>query len=210
MRYMDVKGVDGAICAGTSGMTMNQGKNNGSGEYAGYVQLITEHQGPMLGYITSLIPLVDGKSDVLQESNMVLWNKRDEFTMGTDFKGWAFKIAYFQTMAHLKKKKRSKTTAVESKVMEKIADEYLYRSVDQEKLGDLEFCLTKLAPNDRDLIDFHYKKRGQLSKYAELTKQSMGRLKYALSRIRGNLKECIENRFDKPSGEYQSIGMGDI
>ena len=74
--------------------------DNIAGEYAEYVQLITEHQGAMLGYITSLIPLVDGKSDVLQESNMVLWNKRDEFVIGTYFKGWSFKIAYLQTIAH--------------------------------------------------------------------------------------------------------------
>ncbi|MCP5537845.1 MAG: sigma-70 family RNA polymerase sigma factor [Akkermansiaceae bacterium] len=189
---------------------MIQGSENDSGESAEYVQLMTEHQGAMLGYIISLIPQVDGKSDVLQESNIVLWKKRHEFVMGTDFKGWAFKIAYFQSMAHLKKKKRSKMTAVENSVLEKIADEYLYRSSDQQRLRNLEHCLAKLEPGDRELVDHHYKKRGQLAEYAKATQQSIGRLKYALSRIRGNLKECIEMRGDDRIGGLNHLEMGDI
>jgi RNA polymerase sigma-70 factor (ECF subfamily) len=41
--------------------------------------------------------------DILQETNLVLWSKQDEFTPGTDFRVWAFRVARYQVMAYRKR-----------------------------------------------------------------------------------------------------------
>ena len=42
---------------------------------------------------------VDQANEVLQETNLVLWRKSDEFQSGSDFKAWSFRVAHFQVMA---------------------------------------------------------------------------------------------------------------
>lgn len=160
------------------------------------MRLLTEFQSDLYAYISSMMPKVEGKKDVLQETNIILWNKRTDFQLGTSFKAWSFKIAYFQCLAHLKKKKRSKLTELEQRVMSKIATEYPFRSPDKERVDALDPCMEKLNPTDRSLITHHYSRNGSLQDYARLTKVSIGKLKHALIRIRYQLKCCIEQSVD--------------
>lgn len=50
-----------------------------------YLQLVTNHQALLQGYIHSIAPGVEA-DDVLQETNIILWNKMETFEMGTNFK----------------------------------------------------------------------------------------------------------------------------
>jgi RNA polymerase sigma-70 factor (ECF subfamily) len=68
-----------------------------------FVLLITSHQAAIYAYVLTLLPDRVAAQDILQETNLVLCRKRDEFEPGTNFKAWAFSIAYWQTMAHLKR-----------------------------------------------------------------------------------------------------------
>ena len=54
----------------------------------------------LYAFIFRLVPSMADADDILQETNLVLWSKQAEFTPGTDFRAWAFRIARFQVMAH--------------------------------------------------------------------------------------------------------------
>lgn len=43
--------------------------------------------------------------DILQETMSVLWNKFDQYVIGTDFLSWALKVAHFQVLCHIKSRK---------------------------------------------------------------------------------------------------------
>ena len=73
---------------------------------AEHVRLITEYQPALYAYILTLHPDRVNAQDILQETNLVLWQKAGELRGGTNFKAWAFRIAYFQTLAQLKRRKR--------------------------------------------------------------------------------------------------------
>lgn len=70
------------------------------------IRQISQHQAALLAYILTLYPDRSEAHDILQETNVVLWQKVGEFQVGTNFKAWAFRIAYLQTLAHLKRIKR--------------------------------------------------------------------------------------------------------
>ena len=70
-----------------------------------YLQLVTRHQAAICGYIRSIAPGLN-VDDVLQETNIVLWEKADTFQRGTNFKAFAFRIAHFKTLEALRRQKR--------------------------------------------------------------------------------------------------------
>ncbi len=53
-------------------------------------------------YTRTLLPNAENARDVLQETNIVLWRKRNEFKPGTDFVAWACKVAYYQALSFLR------------------------------------------------------------------------------------------------------------
>ncbi|RYD44447.1 MAG: hypothetical protein EOP85_09445, partial [Verrucomicrobiaceae bacterium] len=59
-----------------------------------FVNLLIEIQPQLRSFIGHLMPMVDSRADLLQEVNMVVWKKRDQFTMGDDpakaFRNWAY------------------------------------------------------------------------------------------------------------------------
>ena len=73
-----------------------------------FVQQITEHQNRVYGYVYSLLGDHARAADVVQETNLVLWRKIDEFQEDKPFLPWAFAIARFQVLAHLRDKKRDR------------------------------------------------------------------------------------------------------
>ena len=66
-------------------MTGNPKDDAGSEEF---VAELTNHQTSMLAYIRSLAPGSSGARDLLQEVNITLWQKRESFELGTNFKAW--------------------------------------------------------------------------------------------------------------------------
>ena len=72
-------------------------------QQAEFVGQIARHQAALHAYIISLMPGLDGVDDVLQETNLVLWEKRTAFEHGSNFRAWACAIARFRVMGHRRK-----------------------------------------------------------------------------------------------------------
>jgi len=73
-----------------------------------FVQQLTGCQTRLYAYILMLLPNHDNAADVLQETNLVLWRKADEFVDGTEFGAWACRIAHFQVLAWLRDAQRDR------------------------------------------------------------------------------------------------------
>ena len=66
------------------------------------MQLLTGTQSRLYAYICSLIGGAAGARDVLQETNLVLWDKAQEYDPARPFLPWAYRIAYLQVLAYRK------------------------------------------------------------------------------------------------------------
>lgn len=160
-----------------------------------FVLLITRHQAAIYAYILTIHPDRVAAQDILQETNLVLCRKIHEFEPGTHFKAWAFKIAYWQTMAHLKRVQRAGHVALDPDVLELIAHEAHEQLIDfEDRHLALKSCLQKLPAGDAAILAAHYQLGESLGDIAGRLGRSRDALKQVLVRIRKTLKSCIERQ----------------
>lgn len=160
--------------------------------YGEFVRLLISHQVSIRAYIISRMPGVPGASDVLQETNIVLWRKRSNFKLGTNFKSWAFAIARFEVKTHLRKLKREQTTFTSDEFLQELSEDCAGEPGEMENwLVALENCMEGLTPEERRLVEFRYRKK-PLADYAPGV--SAGTLRERLHRIRAALRTCVTRK----------------
>ena len=85
---------------------------------------LTALQRSLYAYILTLLPNRADAEDVLQETNLILCRKANEYDPKGHFQGWAFQIARYQVMAQITKTKRNRlqfsTEIVETLAAEEI------------------------------------------------------------------------------------------
>ena len=159
-----------------------------------FMRQLTLHQSAVLAYIRSLMPGCSGAQDVLQETNIILWEKKNEFTLGTNFKSWAFAVARYEVLRQRRWLRRNGWLVFSNEVAEQLADELDNQEIDREiELQVLEQCLAKLRPHDLELLRTRYASTCALDEYAHRMNRSTGTMKARLFKIRAALRRCVEN-----------------
>ena len=172
----------------------NGGENSApaqSGER--FVQQLTENQNRVYGYIYSLLGDHSRASDVLQETNLVLWRKNEEFREGADFIPWAFSIARFQVLAYLRDKKRDRCLLDEELVSAIAETAEVEASKFEEVRIALRKCMTHLSETNRELLRQRYFGGQSIKTLATSLDRGESAIKVALMRIRKTLATCIES-----------------
>lgn len=165
-----------------------------------YLQLVTRHQAAICGYIRSIAPGLSAE-DVLQETNIVLWEKSSSFEPGTNFKAFAFRIAHFKTLEALRAQKRGHWLHFDSDLLDAIAAQ---STADETQVAGrqhaLRQCLTNLSEAERELIHARYTERKTVREISRNSERSEGALQQSFYRIRNALKACIENKLVEEGG----------
>ncbi len=161
-------------------------------QQAEFVSQIARYQSALHAYIISLMPGMDGVDDVLQETNLVLWEKRRTFEPGSNFRAWACAIARFRVMGHRRKLARQGLQLFDDDLAEQLATECEAEPEElSERVHALEHCLGHLQEKERALIEFRYFSDSQLEEYAAQCGRPVESLRVSLFRIRAALKKCI-------------------
>ncbi|HYG76690.1 MAG TPA: sigma-70 family RNA polymerase sigma factor [Planctomycetota bacterium] len=159
---------------------------------AAFVQLLTLNQSRLYAYILSLVGNASHADDVLQETNVVLWQKASEFTLGTNFTAWMFKIAYMQVMAYRQRLTREKIL-FDSDMVPELAQEVGERLSDLDsRQRSLQACLEKLSPRQRDIVRRRYSSGATVQSMADELGHSVEAIKQLLFRTRLTLAECVK------------------
>lgn len=161
-------------------------------EQAAFVAQITRHQSMMRSYIIALMPGVEGVDDVLQQTNLVLWKKREQFETGSNFRAWACAIARYEVKSHRRSMLRSLKPMLSEELSEMLAShcEEPPERV-EERLCALNRCLGHLKEGERELIEHRYFSGGTLDDLATRYGRPPESLKVTLFRIRAGLRKCI-------------------
>lgn len=158
-----------------------------------FVALLTEIQLPLVLYVRSLLPGDPAAHDVAQQANTKIWEIREEFTLGTNFKSWAFHVARFEVLNYRKRQLRDARITFHPDLELTFASEIRATSDDLQRRHEaLRNCLGKLRPKDRDLLLQRYRRDGTLADYAGRVGRSLGGLKVSLHRLRNALQACIQ------------------
>lgn len=159
-----------------------------------FVRLLTEAQGTVYGYIVSLIPDRNRARDLLQETNITLWRKADNFEEGTNFNAWACRVAYFHVLAFRRKMAREKLV-FDDDILDYLAernDERIAEEGVRDRNNALRQCLQKLPEHHRKLVEARYQPGASVQKIATEANRTVGAISQTLYRIRHNLMICIE------------------
>ncbi|RYD32547.1 MAG: sigma-70 family RNA polymerase sigma factor [Verrucomicrobiaceae bacterium] len=172
--------------------------SSGEGEF---VSLLINHQGQLLAFISHLMPDRSSREDVLQEVNLLLWEKRDEFELGTNFRAWAYTFARFVAMRQRSKAIRDRRSAFDPEMIEMLADEFEEEDpLLTEGLPALRNCLERVSGENRELLLKRYDRHGALEQFARESGKSAAALRGSLFRLRIALRRCVEREMNPDPG----------
>ncbi|QOV90850.1 sigma-70 family RNA polymerase sigma factor [Humisphaera borealis] len=155
------------------------------------VREITACQSALYAYVCTLLGTSSGAADVLQEANIVLWEKASEYDPSRPFLPWAFGIAYFQVLAHRKRLSRDKLV-FDDELLNAVSDVLRRRdeTADRE-LEALDGCVSKLAPHQRQVLDARYRDGQAVESIARRAGKAANATAAELYRVRKLLMDCI-------------------
>jgi len=167
----------------------------------GYHESVTRLQRDLHAMLWTVLRSQTDVDDVLQETNLALWRKANEFDPGRDFRAWAFGIARIQVLAFRKRQARNHRMSFNQELIELLIDE---EAADPhtaaEKHIALTKCLEKLPQPRRDLVLLRYTDGSSVNALAAEMNKSPKAISEVLRRIRLRLRECIEGNLAKNAG----------
>jgi RNA polymerase sigma-70 factor (ECF subfamily) len=164
------------------------------GRTSEFMQLLTGSQSRLYAYICSLLGVAEGARDVLQETNLALWDKAEDYDPARPFLPWAYRVAYLQVLAYRKKCARSRLVFDERLVSE-LAEQSLRRDADHDRrLEALGHCVEQLPGPGREILDRRYRQGESVDQIAGRLRKAPNVIAARLYRIRKLLLECVESR----------------
>lgn len=160
--------------------------------YQSYVTQLISHQDDLRAFINSLLPNSPVADDVVQNTNLILWEKRSHFKKGTNFHAWAFKIARIQVQHQYDRVKRETRLVFSESLVAHIANAATAKQPREHTLSILEGCMAKLSEDEREIVNARYTPGESLKRYAETSGVTAGSLRISLYRIRAMLRRCVE------------------
>jgi RNA polymerase sigma-70 factor, ECF subfamily len=159
-----------------------------------FVEHVINMQRNLFAYILTLLPNLENANEVLQQTNLVLWSKRDEFRPGSNAQAWACRIAYYEVLAYRQRGRRERLR-FDNDLLEQMAGEAVTQCADPEtELQALARCTDKLSSSDRNLLDLRYQDTLSSGQIAAKVGRSAVAIRKALFRIRALLHRCVEER----------------
>ncbi|MEM8954430.1 MAG: sigma-70 family RNA polymerase sigma factor [Verrucomicrobiota bacterium] len=170
-------------------------------ENQAFTDLMREHQGPLRGYVLSMMGGDHAATDdVLQETNLVLFKKADQFEVGTSFMAWASRVAFFEVMRARRQMSRDRLV-LDDGLLDLVAAEAEVQGDRYEaKSKALAFCLRKLGERQRAMVLKRYYHGRTVAELAAETGQRANAVSQLLFRARQALMACVEGYRGRAQG----------
>lgn len=150
----------------------------------------------LLRFIISLTSCPTISDDLVQETFMTLWKKRESFEPGTNFKAWAFQTAFNLVRNYRRTNSRNVEQSMPSeKIMGLIRDKYIQNENAWESESRfLPECIQQLPEKQQQLISRRYIGKVPLENLAPEWDLNPNALSQLLFRIKKTLKKCVQNK----------------
>ena len=162
-----------------------------------FATLYGAHQRAVVLYLTSLLPTPADVDDVLQEASVVLWREFSTFEPGTNFRAWAFRVAFNQVRAWRKRQQRDRLMFTEeflSAIAEELNAEHEHL---ERRVQLMSECIDSLPQQHRDLLALRYHQGLSIDVLAEKFGKSVDAVYRLLSRLRTVVHQCIDLKVQK-------------
>lgn len=157
-----------------------------------FIEALTRHQPALEAFCHANVARREDAREVLQATCVKLWQKAAEWNPDTAFLPWAFAVARFVALSHLRDKMRDRLVLDEDVVLAMAAETETAASAFSERREALEHCLRRVKPEQRGLLHAHYIEGRSVREIAQSTGRGESAVKMTLLRVRQLLSECIE------------------
>lgn len=162
-------------------------------------------QGRLRAFLLALTGNGPDADEVLQDTNQILWRKRQEFRPGTSFQAWAFQIAAYEARNFLRQRARTHRSEVPADdLWSRIAAQAEAHQAErehEERRAWLARCLEKLTGEDRALLMRRYLENQPLAALAAERGSNQNALAQKLFRLRGAVLKCIQKHMRRHEGK---------
>jgi RNA polymerase sigma-70 factor (ECF subfamily) len=159
---------------------------------AKFVEQLTAHQQKLHAYITTLMLGDPAAADVLQDTNVDLWSRAQDFDFERPFLPWAFAFARQRVLAFRKNQSRSRLLFSDA-AMARIDEECTKLAGEADtRLAALQNCLKKLNERQSYLIGERYHAKTSVKMLAARLGENAHNVASQLHRIRTALARCVD------------------
>ena len=157
-----------------------------------FILELTQMQQRLYGYIYRRLANRDQAQEVLQQTNLVLCRKADDFELGTNFNAWAVTVAHYQILSYRKTQARDRLVFTD-KVVAIIDEREDCSDERQERLSLLHQCFQALSDGNQAFINLRYQGGLSMEQMAMEVGKTSGAVRTKLHRLRRSLRDCVQN-----------------
>jgi RNA polymerase sigma-70 factor (ECF subfamily) len=161
-----------------------------------FVQALTACQSRLFAFILTLVPNEEAARDILQETNLVIWRKSDEFQDGTNFGSWACRIAHYQVLAYWRDAGRDRHVFNEEFFRDFVTDSLSATEDIDSKASALRQCLAQLSPPQQELLRQRYSPGSSVESLAKSLRILPSAVSNRLYRLRQVLRNCVRRKLN--------------
>ena len=165
-----------------------------------FVRLLTQNERRVYGYILTMVVDWNDADEILQETNVRLWEEFDRFEPGTNFAAWAIRVAHYQVLTWRKRRDRSRLVFGDHAIQALADDRVPPEPMAVARQAALADCIGSLTPRNRDLIQRCYAGNRTIRRVAQELHRSVESVYKAVQRIRVTLHDCIQQRLAAEEG----------
>ena len=156
-----------------------------------FVEALTSCQEALRGYCYSKVGSWADAEDVLQATNLRLWEKEADWDRERPFLPWAFGVARFTVLSHFRDRQRDRLV-FEDDVMEAM-ESHLRHAAEQtpDLVLALRHCLGRMEEEPREILKAHYVEGRSIDEVSQRTGRSVSGIKSLMMRLRQSLAVCI-------------------
>lgn len=144
--------------------------------------------------------------DVLQDTNLILCEKQNLFDPNkAELKTWAFKIARYQIMGFLTKRKRNKIS-FDSELIGDMMDSSINHEFHKYEKEALEISYKNLPDHMKEIANLRFKQNYSMKKISKTLNRPIGSVSATLFRIRENLAKSTKTNINyyEVYGEFKN------
>lgn len=161
-----------------------------------FVLELTQVQQRLFGYIYRRLANRDQAQEVLQQTNLVLCRKANDFELGTNFNAWAFTVAHYQILSYRKSLSRNRLVFTDE-VVAAIDERENENEMREGVLSHLRHCLETMSSDNQVFIKLRYEGGLSMKQIATEVGKTVGAVKVKLHRLRRSLRDCVQNRLQE-------------
>ena len=159
-----------------------------------FIRLLAENERSLTRYVMSVMPSIADAEDILQESKLVMWREFSSFSEGTNFNAWARKIIFYRILYFRRTKAKEAQRYVFSDAFYEMLDKDYEQNIDsrEKNFASLQKCINKLQQPHRQMVLMRYHQGESIEDLSSKIGRTVAACYKTLSRIRLNLKKCMQ------------------